>query len=161
MILLVTALNKADDCAKALEEATKEPTSTASTLRAAVEKLQAQEFSAAVLDQLLLDSNPEEAETVVKHLGTAVPVYVNFAISGLDRLVGEVRGAVQRRKREIQTAKYEAEQCLRHELSEAVTALLLSCEMALQVPDLPAPAIAKMRNVHQLAGTMREKLGCG
>jgi len=160
MILLITALEKAGDFAKALHEATNEVTITASTLHGAAEKLQAQEFSAAVLDQLLLDSDPDEAETVLKHLGTTVPVYVNFAISGLDRLIRELRAALQRRKREIQAAKQEAEQSLRHELSETVTALLLSCEMALQVPDLPAPAIAKMRNVHQLAGTMREKLGC-
>jgi len=32
-----------------------------------------------------------------------------------------------------------------------VTAMLLSCELALQVPDLPAPAQDKMRTVHECA----------
>lgn len=161
MILLVTALAKAEDCAKALQEATSQPATIATTMQAALEHLQAQEFSAVVIDQMLLDSDPDEAETVLKHLGTAVPVYVNFAISSMERVVRELRAALQRRKREIQAARQEAEQALRHELSETITALLLSCEMALQLPDLPTPAAAKLRNVQELAGTMRQKLGFG
>jgi len=39
-----------------------------------------------------------------------------------------------------------------------VTALLLSCEMALQAPNLETSAAAKMRAVYELAQEMRAKL---
>ena len=39
-----------------------------------------------------------------------------------------------------------------------MAALLLSCELALQVPGLPSEAESKMRSVHQLAQEMRLQL---
>jgi hypothetical protein len=159
MILLTSSLSSAQKCAGALEEATGEPTVVAAALPDALAKLQAQEFSAVVLDQLLLDAEPDDAEVVLKHLGGAVPVYLNFALANLDRVTRELRAALSRRNREVIAAKREAEQALRHELNEKMTALMLSCEMALQVPNLPELAETKMRAVDALAKEMREKLG--
>jgi hypothetical protein len=158
MILLITSLAKAEDCAKALEETAGEPVEVAASLREAVAQLQAHEFSAAVIDQLLLDAEPDDVETILKHMGTAVPVYSNFAISGIERVSRELRSALHRRKRELQVARQEAEQTLRSELSDTITALLLSCEMALDVPNLPLFAETKMRAVDALAKEMRAKL---
>jgi hypothetical protein len=159
MILLITSLARAQDCAHALQEATAEPTQVAATLREAVAQLQAREFSAVVIDQLLLDAEPDDVETIVKHMGTAVPVYSNFAISGIERVSRELRSALHRRKRELLIARQEAEQSLRSELKDSITALLLSCEMALEVPNLPLFAETKMRAVDALAREMRTKLG--
>jgi hypothetical protein len=159
MILLITSLAKAQDCANALQEVTAEPVQVAGNLREAVARLQAHEFSAVVLDQLLLDAEPDGVETIFKHLGSAVPVYSNFAISGIERVSRELRSAVHRRKRELLIARQEAERGLRSELSGTITALLLSCEMALGVPDLPLLAETKMRAVDALAKEMRAKLG--
>jgi hypothetical protein len=159
MILLITSLAKAQDCAKALQEVTAEPVHVAATLHAAVAQLQAHEFSAVVLDQLLLDAEPDDVETIFKHIGTAVPVYSNFAISGIERVSRELRSAIHRRKRELLIARKEAEQDLRSELKNTITALLLSCEIALGVPNLPPLAETKMRAVNTLAKEMRAKLG--
>jgi len=159
MILLTSSLSSAQKCATALEEATAEPIVVAAALPDALAKLQAQEFSAVVFDQLLLDAAPDDAEVVLKHLGGAVPVYLNFALASQDRVIRELRAALSRRNRELIAAKREAEQSLRHELNEKMTALMLSCEMALQVPDLPELAETKMRAVDALAKEMREKLG--
>jgi hypothetical protein len=159
MILLITSLARAQDCAHVLQEATAEPTQVAATLREAVAQLQAREFSAVVIDQLLLDAEPDEVETIVKHMGTAVPVYSNFAISGIERVSSELRSALHRRKRELLIARQEAEQSLRSQLKDSITALLLSCEMALEVPNLPLFAETKMRAVDALAREMRTKLG--
>lgn len=159
MILLITALADSSRCGGALQEATDEATLVAATLSDAVRQLQEQEFSAVVMDQLLLDSEPDEAEVVFKHLGQAVPVYLNFALVGMSRVTRELRSALNRRNREVLVARREAEQALRHELNEKVTALMLSCEMALQVPGLPELAEAKMQAVDSLVREMREKLG--
>lgn len=159
MILLITSLAKAQDCAQTLQEVTSEPVQVAATLQQAVTQPQAEEFSAVVLDQLLLDAEPDDAETIFKHMGTAVPVYSNFAISGIERVSRELRSAVQRRKRELLMARQQAEQDLRSQLKSTITALLLSCEMALGVPNLPLLAETKMRAVDTLAKEMRAQLG--
>jgi hypothetical protein len=159
MILLITTLAKAQDCAKALQEVAAEPVQVAATLSEAISQLQAQEFSAVVVDQLLLDAEPGDVDTIVKHMGTAVPVFSNFAISGIERVSRELHSALHRRKRELLVARQEAQQVLRSELKDTITALLLSCEMALDVPNLPLFAETKMRAVDSLAREMRTKLG--
>ncbi len=158
MILLITPLARAPDCAKALHEATREPAQTAATLRQAATQLRTQEYSVVVIDQSLLESEPDESEVVLQQIGMAIPVYVNFAISGMERVVREVRAALQRRQKEVLLARKGTEQALRNELKGTVTALLLSCEMALRVPNLQAAAQVKMRAVHELAQEMRAKL---
>jgi hypothetical protein len=82
---------------------------------------------------------------VLEHIGTAVPVHVNFAINGMDRVARELRAALHRRKKQILLVRQEVQQALRNELKSTITALLLSCEMALQVPDLQSGAESRMR----------------
>ena len=159
MILLITALAEAQNCAQALQETTAEPVQVAATLPQAVAQLQAHEFSAVILDQLLLDLEPDHAETLFKYMGTAVPVFSNFAINGIERVSRELHSALHRRNRDSLVARQQAEQALRSELKNTITALLLSCEMALDVPNLPLFAETKMQAVDALAKEMRAKLG--
>ena len=161
MILLITHSAKAEECAGALQAATNEPAQTAPSLRQAVSQLREHEFSAVVIDQSTLDAEPDEGEMLLQHIGTATPVYVNFAISGIERVVREVRVALCRRKREVVMARQSAEGALRSELKGTVTALLLSCELALQVPNLPKAAEAKLQAAHDLARELRTKIGLG
>ena len=159
MILLISSLAKAQDCAQALETATHEAVQVCAEFNKAVEHLQTTEFSAVVFDQLLLDMDPDEGETLWKHLGSAVPVCLNFAIAGAGRVVRDLRSALRRRKREMLAARKQAEQALRHDLSDTVTAMLLSCEMALQVENLPELAASRMQAVDALARKVSARLG--
>jgi hypothetical protein len=158
MILLISSLAKIHECARALQQAANEPVTVCSSSIEAVAHLQAEEFTAVMFDQQLLDSDPDDGRAVLKHLGTAAPVYVNFAISGTGRVVRDLRSALQRHKRELAAAKRQAEQTLRSEFNNTVTALLLSCEMALQVPELPALAEARIHDVESLAKQMSTRL---
>jgi len=159
MILLISALAKAHALARALQHASNEDVSVCSSSAEAVVNLQAQEFSAVIFDQQLLDADPDEGRAVLKHLGTAAPVYVNFAISTMGHVVRDLRAARERHKRELAAAKREAEQSLRNELNNTMTALLLSCQMARQVPDLPQSAETRMQDIEALARQMSVKLG--
>ena len=71
----------------------------------------------------------------------------------------EIRAALSRRQREEQVARHSAEQAMWSELKESVTALLLSCDLALAVPDVPPPAADKLRTMHDLACQIGERLG--
>ena len=160
MILLITPSVRAQECAAALENACGEPVQIAANLQQAGAQLRSQEFSAAVVDQFLVEAAPEESDTILQHLGAATPVYVNFAISGIERVTRELRAALFRRKRDEKIARQTAENALRNELKGPVTAMLLSCEMALQ-EGLSSGAESKIRMVYELAREVRTKLGAG
>jgi hypothetical protein len=142
-----------------LKDATSEETHWAADLSQASGRLREQAYSAVVLDQFLLENDPLESDQILEHLGTAFPVYVNFAVSGMQRLLREVRSALHRRKREEEQARRSVEQQVRSEVCESLTAMLLSCELAMAVPEVPAPAAEKIRLIDELARGMRVRLG--
>jgi hypothetical protein len=159
MILLITPSARGQECAAMLKEATSEETHWAEDLAQAGARLREQVYSAVVLDQFLLENEPSESDQILEHLGTAFPVYLNFAVSGMQRLLREVRSALHRRKREEETARRSVEQRIRSEMCESLTAMLLSCELAMAVPEVPPPAAEKIRLIDDLAREMRMKLG--
>jgi hypothetical protein len=77
----------------------------------------------------------------------------------MERLLREVRSALHRRKREETQARRSVEQQIRSEMCESLTAMLLSCELAMSVPEVPAPAAEKIRLIDNLARDMRLRLG--
>jgi hypothetical protein len=158
MILLVTPSARSQECAQALQAATNHPTHTAPTLQAAVSHLREQEYLAVVVDQFLLEAEPDESDQMLQHLEGAFPVYVNCAISGVDRIVREVRSALRRRQREEGIARRSAKVAIWCELRESVTAMLLSCDQALSAKELPASAAERIHAIHDLASQMRIRL---
>jgi hypothetical protein len=159
MILLITPSLRGLECADTLTECTGNQTRWAENLQQALARLREQTFSAVVVDQFLLESEPAESDQLFEHMGTAFPVYLNFAVSGMERLVREVRSALHRRKREETQARLAVEQQFRSEMGESLTAMLLSCELAMAVPDIPGAAAEKILAVDLLAREMRIRLG--
>lgn len=130
----------------------------AQSLQEAVTRLREQTYSAAIIDQFLLETDPAESDRMIEHLGTAFPVYLNFAVTGMERLVREVRSALHRRKREENAARRAVEEQMRIDMRETLTALLLSCELAMSVPNVPDPAVEKIRAIDNLARELRLRL---
>ena len=158
MILIITASASGQQCVDALQAATNNEVQWAQSLQQAAANLRQQTYSAAVIDQFLLETEPEESDQMLEHLGTAFPVYVNFAVTGLERLVREVRSALHRRKREETAARRAVEDQLRSEMGDTLTALLLSCELAMSIPGVPAPAAEKIQTINTLARELRVRL---
>lgn len=159
MILLITPSARGQECAAIVKDETGFDTHWAENLQQALALLREQTYYAVVFDQFLLENDPAESDQVFEHMGTAFPIHLNFAISGMERLVREVRSALHRRKREETQARRAVEQQLRSEVGEFLTAMLLSCELAMAVPEVPAPAAEKIRAIDNLARDMRVKLG--
>ena len=158
MLLLITPSAKARSWAETIQQATSEETHVAANFTQALTQLRAREYLAVMMDHALLETEPDESETLLEHIGTTIPVPVNFAINAMDRILRELRAAMHRRKRELLLARRGAQQELQNELKGTLTALLLSCEMALRVPNLQGIAEAKVRAVYELAQQMRLKL---
>jgi hypothetical protein len=158
MILLITPSARGPQCADSLKAATGEETHWAQNAHAASTHLRQQSYSAAVIDQFLLETEPEESDQMLEHLGTAFPVYINFGVTGMERLVREVRSALHRRKREESSARRAIEDQMRSEMRETLTAMLLSCELAMSAPNVPAYAVEKIRAIDNLARALSQRL---
>jgi hypothetical protein len=158
MILVITPTARGQECANALQLATGRQAHWAQDLQEAVARLREETYSAAVIDQFLLETEPLESDQMIEHLGTAFPVYLNFAVTGMDRLIREVRSALHRRKREEAAAHSAVVEQMRSEMRETLTAMLLSCELAMSVPDIPSPATEKIRVIDNLARELRTRL---
>jgi signal transduction histidine kinase len=158
MILLITPSARGPQCADSLNSATGQETHWAQNLQEAVGRLREQTYAAAVIDQFLFETEPEECDQMIEHLGTAFPVYVNFAVTGIDRLLRDVRSALHRRKREESAARQAVAEQMSSEMRETLTAMLLSCELAMSVPNIPGPAVEKIRAIDNLARELRERL---
>jgi signal transduction histidine kinase len=158
MILLITPSARGQQCADSLNAATGQETHWAQTLQEATSRLREQTYLTVVIDQFLLETEPEESDQMIEHLGTAFPVYVNFAITGMERLVREVRSALHRRKREESVARRAVVEQISSEMRETLTAMLLSCELAMSFPDMPVPAAEKIRVIDSLARELRLRL---
>ena len=89
-----------------------------------------------LVDQWATEAEPGQADYLIHHLGGAVPVFVNFGISGLERISRELRAALYRRGRETLLAQQNARILLRNSFKDDVTALLLSCGVILDDPAL-------------------------
>lgn len=158
MILLVTPSARGQECAECLVSATGLPTDWAATIEKAVTRLREQTYTAVVIDQFVVETDPEESDQLIEHLGTSFPVYVNFAISGMQRLVRDVRSALHRRTREESAARRAVAEQMQSEMRETLTAMLLSCELAMSVPDVPGLAVEKIQAIDNLARELRQRL---
>jgi hypothetical protein len=158
MILLISPSANGQQCAESLYAATGQETHWAQTLQEGATRLREQTYSAAVIDQFLLETEPQESDQMIEHLGTAFPVYVNFGVTGMERLVREVRSALHRRRREEGAARRAVAQQMHSQMSETLTAMLLSCELAMSVPNVPNPAAEKIRTIDTLARELRLRL---
>jgi hypothetical protein len=159
MILLITSSVRAQECLSAIQKLTNEEGRRVPSRQAACALLRESQFSAVVIDECLLEPDPDLADQILfQEIGSAVPVYVNLAISDGVRVAGEVRAALQRRLRETTLAEHNAETTLRNELKDSLTAVLLSCEMALAVQGVPPLALSRIKAIHEAALAMRSHL---
>jgi len=157
-ILIVTGMEGAENCAAALTKMLELECEIANGRKAAVSALKRSEFAAIVVDESMIDSDPSGADAIWEHAGLAIPVQVNFALSGAQRLAREIRMALNRRDRERALAHEAAAAAIENELKSTVAGLLLHSQLALQDREIPAPLAEKLRLVADLAGNLRQQL---
>src|ERR1700686_684764 len=104
MILLVSSSTGVSKCAVVLEQALGMPMRTVETVRRGITVLRRESFDAVVIDQVLLDADPASVDTLLQHTRMAIAVFVNPAIQGSERVLREVRSALQRRRHEQASA---------------------------------------------------------
>lgn len=157
-ILMVTGIEGAQNCAAAVGEQLGMKVQVAEGRKAALAALRRQEFLAVVIDETLAECDPAAAEKICEHAGLAIPLQINFAVSGAARLTREIRAALHRREREQTLARRAAADAIENELRSTVAGLLLHSQLALNGGDATGPAAERLRKVADLAGSLRQQL---
>ena len=158
MILLVTPAQRASACAASLEDATGESVVLAQNLLEASTHLRADSYALAIFDHHLIEAEPCEFEVALAHLGDAVFLDINFALTGIDRLVRKVQFALMRRERNHSAVRAAAARSLHGELNDTLTALLLDCDLALEIPNLPPAAAEKLTSIGKSVQKLRTQI---
>jgi hypothetical protein len=157
-ILMVTGIEGARNCAETVGAQLGMAVEIADGRKAALAALRRHEFAAVVVDDTTAECDPASAEAIWEHAGLAIPLQINFALSGAARLVREIRAGLHRREREQQLARRAATAAMEAELKSTVAGLLLHSQLALSGNEVPAPVADKLRLVADLAGNLRQKL---
>ena len=157
-VLMITSITGAENCAASLARQLGSNVEIAATRRAGLTALRRHEYSCVIVDDSIAESDPEGAELLWQHAGLAVPLQINFAISGSARLGREVRSALSRREQEQARAMRAAAFSMENELKSTVTGLLLQSQLALAEPQISPQLTVKLKIVAELAGTLRQQL---
>jgi len=158
MVILVTTSPRAKECAVAIEKTTHQKTQIATSLARAVECLQTHDYDAMVLDESFNQTEIGGVNLLLNHAGVAMPIYVNLALHGTERVTREVQNGMLRFVREKLAAMRSAENVVRSLLRGDVTAILLNSELALREPSLSENIADRIQAIHDLAETMRLRL---
>lgn len=157
-ILIVTGIEGARNCAAVVGAQLGMETEVAEGRKQALAALRRHEFNVVVVDETLAECDPAAAETIWEHAGLAIPLQINFALSGAARVIREIRAALHRREREQALARRAAAVAIETELKSTVAGLLLHSQLALNGSEVPAPVADKLRVVADLAGNLRRQL---
>ena len=157
-ILMVTGIEGARNCAAVVSAQLGMDVEVAEGRKTALAALRRREFLAVVVDESLADCDPAAAESIWSHAALAIPLEVNFAVSGAARLIREIRAALYRREREQTLARRAAAAAMEAELKTTVAGLLLNSQLALSGSQVPAAVADKLKIVAELAGSLRHQL---
>jgi hypothetical protein len=157
-ILMVTGIEGARNCADVVAKHLGMEVEVADGRKAALAALRQKEFAAVVVDDTIAECDPAAAETIWERAGLAIPLQVNFALSGAARLIRDIRSGLTRREREQTLARKAAAAAIESELKSTVAGLLLQSELALSGSDANSPVTERLRIVADLAGNLRRQL---
>lgn len=157
-ILFVTGIEGARNCADAVARQLAMEVAVAEGRKDALAALRRREFAAVVVDDTLALCDPAAAEAIWERSGLAIPLQINFALSGTARLVRDIRAALHRREREQLLARRAAAAAIETEIKSTVAGLLLQSELALSSSDADSPVAQRLRLVADLAGDLRRQL---
>jgi CheY-like chemotaxis protein len=157
-ILIVTGVEGVRNCAAVVSAQLGIEVEVAEGRKAALAALRRGEFAAVVVDETMAECDPSAADAVWERAGLAIPLQINFALSGAARLIREIRAALHRREREQLLARRAATAAVETELKSTVAGLLLHSQLALNGSEASSPIAEKLRVVADLAGSLRQQL---
>ena len=157
-VLLVSSVGGAQQCAAAIVQQLEIEVEIVPGRHEAVDALRKDHYAAVIVEESLAEGDPRGADLLWKMAGFAIPMQVNFALTGSTRLVRDLRAALSRRDQEHASAERAAVIAVESELRNTVSGLVLQTQLALQESQ-GSPALEKrLRLMAELAGTLKQRL---
>lgn len=157
-VLMVTGIEGVTNCATVVAAQLGMEVESADGRKAALASLRRKDYDVVVVDETIAECDPAAAAAIWEQAGLAIPLQVNFALSGAARLTREIRAAMQRRQREQMLAHRAAASAIETELKTTVAGLLLHSELALKGGDASPALTERLRLVADLASNLRQRL---
>jgi hypothetical protein len=157
-ILMIAAMAGAENCAAMLSKQFQMGVETASSRKDGIAALRRREYLLVIIDESMIEPEEDGSDALFKHTGLALPLEINFAISGYGRLARAVRAALSRRVRERELAARAAASSVQNDLREMVAGLLLHAQLALAEPSIPPGLAARLQGIVELAAGVGKRL---
>lgn len=124
--------------------------------RTGLSVLRREDFSLVLLEENLASAEPDATEALFAGAGTAPVLELNFGLCSADRVLRQVRSALQRRAQDERKAHRAAVATLHHELNASVAGLLLESQLA--VRQAGPEVLPSLQRISELAAELREHL---
>ncbi len=158
IVLIVTAIDGAENLARALSREADAVVEIARSRRAALARLRRDPVTALLLDTSLPDSEMTTSEMVWQNAAGAVPVEINLSTLGATGVVRLLRNLLYGREQAEALGRREARSAVKADLHSTVTSLLLQSDLLLRDKAISPTVADKVRHVKELTDLLRLRL---
>jgi CheY-like chemotaxis protein len=157
-VLIVTAIEGAENLARALSREANAVVEIARSRRAALARLRRDSVTAVLLDTSLPDSEMTTSEMLWQNAGVAVPLAINISVLGAAGVVRLLRNVLEGREQAETLGRREATMAVAQELQSTITGLLLQSDLMLRDKGISPEMAVKVREVKGLTDELRVRL---
>jgi hypothetical protein len=157
-VLIVTAIEGAENLARALSREANAVVEIAHSRRAALARLRRDPVTAVLMDSSLPEAEMTTSEMVWQNASGAMPVELNLPSFGANGVVRLLRSLLEGREQAETLGRREAATAVAQELQSTITSLLLQSDLMLHEKALSPAMAEKAREVKELAETLRVRL---
>ncbi len=157
-VLIVTAIEGAENLARALSREANAVVEIARSRRAALARLRRDPVTAILMDSSLPEAEMTTSEMVWQNADGAMPVELNLPSLGANGVVRLLRNLLDGREQAEAMGRREAATAVAQELQSTITSLLLQSDLMLHEKTLSPTAAEKARELKGLAETLRVRL---
>jgi hypothetical protein len=157
-VLIVTAIEGAENLARALSREANAVVEIARSRRAALARLRRDPVTAVLMDSSLSEAEMTTSEMVWQNADGAMPVELNLPSLGANGVVRLLRNLLEGREQAEALGRREAAAAVAQELHSTITSLLLQSDLMLHEKALSPTMAEKAREVKDLAEMLRVRL---
>ena len=157
-ILIVTAMEGAENLARALSREADAVVEIAHSRRAALARLRRDPVTALLLDTSLSNAEMTTSDMLWQNADGALPIEINLSSLGAQGVVRMLRSLLEGRQQAVALGRQQAAAEVEQELHATLTSLLLQSDLLVRDKALAPAAAEKARTVKDLADTLRVRL---
>ncbi len=157
-VLIVTAIEGAENLARALSREADAVVEIARSRRAALARLRRDPVTALLMDTSLPEAETTTSEMVWQNAAGAIPLEINLSTLGASGVVRLLRNLLHGREQAETLGRKEAATAVAQDLQTTLTSLLLQSDMLLRDKAVSPVVADRVRHVKELTDTLRVRL---